>query len=165
MPMGDASVDSLHAELAMLAARFVLPGHGPDVDQAIRLACDLLTQDLDTPATVDVAALRYGTALRDAGLVIRAMLREQGFPAAEPDAGEAEEFTTVLRAVGAGGMQIGEFFIFFMRVIPAWQQQDSLQRRLVVLLNDWAEETTTEGRSAIAADVRRIAKDAAGDAS
>ena len=112
-----------------------------------------------------MAVLRYGTALRDAGLVIRDMLREQGFPAAEPDAGEAGKFTTVLRAVGAGGMPIGEFFIFFTRVIPSWQQQDNLQRRLVVLLNDWVEEATTEGRSVIVADVRRIARDAARDAS
>jgi hypothetical protein len=163
--VGDTSVDSLRAELALLAARFVLPGLGPDVDQSIRVACDLLAQDLETPATVEVAALRYGTPLRDAGPVIRAMLREQGFPAAVPDAGEAEEFTTVLLAVGAGGLQIGEFFIFFMRVIPAWQGQDELQHRLVVLLNAWVEETTAEGRSAIAADVRRVARDAAGDAS
>jgi hypothetical protein len=59
-------VEALHAELALLAARFVLPGLGPDVDQAIRLACELLLRELDTPATVDVAALRYGTPLRDA---------------------------------------------------------------------------------------------------
>lgn len=58
------------------------------MDQAIRVACDLLAQDLDTPATVDVAALRYGRALRDAGPAIRDMLREQGFPAAGPDANE-----------------------------------------------------------------------------
>jgi hypothetical protein len=56
--------------------------------------------------------------LHDAGPGIRDMLREQGFPAAGPDAGEAEEFTTVLRAVAAGGVQTGEFFTFFMRVVP-----------------------------------------------
>jgi hypothetical protein len=103
----DASVDSLRAELALLAARFVLSGVGPDVNRAIRVACDLLARDLDAPATVGVAALAYGTPLRDAGFVIRDMLREQGFPAAGPDAGEAEEFITVLRAVAAGGMETG----------------------------------------------------------
>ena len=135
--MGDASVDRLHAELALLAAGFVLPGLGPDVNRAITVACELLAQDLDTPATVAVAALAYGTPLRDAGPVIRDMLREQGFPAAEPGTGEAGEFTTVLRAVAAGGMQAGEFFTFFMGAVPAREQQDELQRRLVVLLDDW----------------------------
>jgi hypothetical protein len=94
--------------------------------------------------------------LRDAGPVIRDMLREQGFPAAGPDASEAEEFTTVLRAVAADGVQTGEFFTFFMRVVPAWEQQDELQRPLMVLLSDWAEETASESRSAIAAAVRRV---------
>jgi hypothetical protein len=161
----DASADSLRAELALLAARFGLSGVGPDVNRAIRVACDLLARDLDTPATVGVAALAYGTPLRDAGSAIRDMLREQGFPAAGPEACEAEEFITVLRAVAAGGMETGEFYAFFMRVVPAWQQQDDLQRSLVILLNDWLEATTPEGRSALAAAVRRVARDAMGDAS
>ncbi len=65
--MGD--LELLHAGLALLAARFVLAGVGPDVDQAIKLACELLACELDTPATVDVAALRYGTPLRAADLL------------------------------------------------------------------------------------------------
>jgi hypothetical protein len=142
----DAFVDSLHAELALLAARFVLPGLGPDVDQAIRVACDLLAQNLDTPATVDVAALSYGTPLRDAGPAIREMLREQDFPAA----GDAAQFTTVLRAVAAGGMQAGEFFTIFIG--------------LMVLLNNWADETTPEGRAAAAAALRTVARDAISEA-
>lgn len=82
--VGDASIDAVRAELALLAARFVLPGLGPDVDQAIRVACDLLVEGLDTPATVEVAGLSYGTPLRDAGPVIREMLDEQGFPSDQP---------------------------------------------------------------------------------
>jgi hypothetical protein len=160
----DAFVDSLHAELALLAARFVLPGLGPDVDQAIRVACDLLAQNLDTPATVDVAALSYGTPLRDAGPAIREMLREQDFPAAGTDAGDAAQFTTVLRAVAAGGMQAGEFFTIFIGLVPAWEEQDELQRRLMVLLNNWADETTPEGRAAAAAALRTVARDAISEA-
>jgi hypothetical protein len=90
----DVSVDSLRGDLALLAARFTPPGTGPDVDWAIAVACELLVRDLDTPATVAVAALRYGTPLRDAGPDIREMLREQGFPV--PGSGESEQFTTSL---------------------------------------------------------------------
>jgi len=163
--VADASVDSLRAELAVLAARFVLSGLGPDVNRAITVACELLARDLDAPGTVAVASLACGTPLRDAGPLIFDMLREQGFPAPGPDAGEADELTTVLRAVAAGGLQTGELFTFFMRRVPARERQDELQRRLVVLLNDWLEETTPEGRSAMAAAVRRAARDAVADAS
>jgi hypothetical protein len=62
-------------------------------------------------------------------------------------------------------METGEFYAFFMRVVPAWQQQDNLQRSLVILLDDWLEATPPEGRSALAAAVRRVARDAMGDAS
>ena len=155
--MGDTSADSLRAELALLAAGFVLSGSGPDVDRAIRVACDLLVRDLDTPATVAVAALPFGTLQRDAEPVIRDMLDEQGFTAPRPGAREAEEFATVLRAVGAGGVQIGHFFSVFLDALPAQEQQDELQRRLVILFKDWVEETTPEGTSAIASAVRRVA--------
>jgi hypothetical protein len=163
--VADASADSLCAELALLAASFVLPYRGLDVNRAIRVACDLLVRDLDTPATVAVAGLAYGTTQGDAEPVIRDMLHEQGFPADGPGAGGARELITVLRAVAANGMQIGEFFTFFMRLVPAWEQQDELQRRLVVLLDDWQGETTPQGRSATAAALRQVAADAVGDAS
>jgi hypothetical protein len=98
-------VELLHSELVLLAARFALAGLGPDVDQAITLACELLTCELDTPATVDVAALSYGTPLRDTGTLIRQMLQEQGFPAPQPDASEAGEFWSVLRVLGRWGQR------------------------------------------------------------
>ncbi len=95
--MDDASVDSLRGELALLAARFMRPGvSSPDVNRAITVACVLLARDLDTPATVAVAALRYGTPLRDAESAIREMLRDQGFQAPGPGGSEAEQFTTDL---------------------------------------------------------------------
>lgn len=99
MRVDEASVDSLRGELAVLAARFAPPGGGLDVDRAIAVACELLVRDLDTPATVAVAALRYGTPLRDAEPDIREMLREQGFPAPGSGGSLNEQFTVNL--VGA----------------------------------------------------------------
>ncbi len=154
----------LHAGLALLAARFVLAGVGPDVDQAIKLACELLVCELDTPATVDVAALRYGTPLRDADLLIREMLREQGFPAPGPDASEAEEFRVVLRALAAGGLDVGEFYVILIDHLPPWKEQDQLDRRLMVLLDEWELQTTPEGRSAAAEALRAVAREAVSQA-
>lgn len=160
--MGD--VQLLHAELALLAARFVLPGLGPDVDQAIKLACELLVFQLDTPATVAVAALRYGTPLRDAGPLLREMLQEQGFPAPSPDASQAEEFRAVLRALATGSLAVGESYAILLDHLPAWDKQDELDRSLMVLLDDWERQTTPEGRSAAAEALRAVAREAVSQA-
>jgi hypothetical protein len=154
-------MEALHAELALLAARFVLPGLGPDVDQAIRLACELVVRELGTPATADVAALRYGTPLRDAAPLLRQMLQEQGFPAPGPDASQAREFRAVLRALAAGSLAMGEFHAILIDRLPAWDKQDELDRRLIALLDDWELQTTPEGRSAAAEALRAVARDAA----
>ena len=148
----------------MLAARFVLPGVGPDVDQAIRLACELLVGQLDTPATANVAALRYGTPLRDAGPLLREMLQEQGVPAPHPDASETEEFRAVLRALAAGSLAVGDFYIVLLDHLPAWDKQDDLDRRLMALLEEWERQATREGRSAAAEALRAVAREAVSQA-
>jgi hypothetical protein len=143
--------------LALLAARFVLPGIGPDADAAIRLACDLVAHDHETPATVEVAGLPFGTALRDSESVIRQMLAEQGMPTTERDAPEPERLAVVLRAVAAGALGVGEFFGFFMSSVPAWADQTDRQRALVLALNDWADAITPEDRASTAFNVQTVA--------
>jgi hypothetical protein len=153
-------VQLLHAELALLAALFVLPGRGPDVDQAIKLACELLACELDTPATAGVAAMRYGTALRDAGPLLREMLDEQGFPAPAPGDGQDREFRAVLRALAMGSLAVGEFCLIMFDHLPAWDEQDELDRRLMALLDDWEQQATPEARSAAAEALRAAAREA-----
>jgi hypothetical protein len=155
-----ADVQVLHAKLALLAARFVLSGLGPDVDQAIKLACELLACGLDTPATVDVAAMRYGTPLRDVGSLLREMLDEQGFPAPGPDAGQDREFRAVLRALAMGSLAVGEFCLILLDHLPARDEQDELDRRLMTLLDDWERQATPEARSAAAEALRAAAREA-----
>ncbi len=154
--MGDASA-SPRTRLCLLAARFVLPGPGPRVDDAIRLACSLLVGELDTPATVGVATLSDGTALRDAQPLIRDMLREQGIPVTDPGAGDAEKFAVVLRAFGTGGLGVGEFSAALYASIPAWDEQDDIQRSMVVLLSEWDAETTPERKGEVASAMRTAA--------
>jgi hypothetical protein len=160
--VGDVQV--LHAELALLAARFVLPGLGPDVDQAIKLAREVLACGLDTPATVGVAAMRYGTALRDAGPLLREMLEEQGFPAPAPGEGQDREFRAVLRALAMGGLTVGEFCLIFLDHLPAWDEQDELDRRLMALVGDWEQQAGAEAGSAAAEALRAAAREAISEA-
>ena len=89
---------------------------------------------------------------------------EQGFAAPGPNADEAEEFCTVLRALAHGGLEVGEFYVVLMNHLPAWEKQDELDRRLVVLLDDRERQTTLQGRSATAEVLRAVAREAVSQA-
>jgi|SRR5580698_7708659 hypothetical protein len=146
------------AELALIAARFALPGsRQPDVDRAIDLACRLLAGNLETPATVEVACLRYGTPLRDAEPVLRQMLREHGVPVIEPGSSDAERFRAALQAFGAGVIGPGEFSAVFYQMRPPWNEQDAIQRSLSLLLHELEEATTPEGQDEIVLRIRETA--------
>lgn len=151
----------LRAQLNRLAVRFVLPGRLPDVDQAIRLACELIARDLDTPATISVAALSYGTTLRDSEPMIRDMLSEQRVPLPGDDATEPERFNFVLRAFASGGLSVGDMSAALFRV--PWEDQTEVQRALLRLTIDLDQETSPTGKAAIVATMRAIAGGPADD--
>ena len=146
------------AELALLAARFSLPGPCfPDVDRAIDLACRLLAGNLETPATTEVACLSYGTPLRDAGPVLRQMLIEHGIAVCGPGNGDADQFRAALRAFGSSAIGIGEFSAIFYRLLPAWDEQDATQHALVVLLDELDQAATREDQDEIIQRLRDTA--------
>jgi len=86
------------------------------------------------------------------------MLQEQGFPG--PDTSQGGEFRAVLRALATGSLPVGEFYIILIDRLPAWDEQDELDRRLMALLDDWELQTTPGGRSAAAEALRAVARDA-----
>ncbi len=145
------------AELALLAARFSLPGPLPDADRAIDLACRLLAGNLETPATTEVACLAYGTPLRDAEPALRQMLIEHGVAVSGPETGDAGQYRAALRAFGASTIDVGEFSAVFYRLLPAWNEQDAAQRALALLLNDLDQATTREDQGEIIQRLRDTA--------
>jgi hypothetical protein len=146
------------AELALLAARFSLPGPRlPDVDRAIDLACRLLAGNLETPATTEIACLSYGTPLRDAAPVLRQMLLEHGITVSGPETGYASQFRAALQAFGAKVIDVGEFSATFYRLLPAWNEQDATQRALNLLLNEMDQATTREDQDDIIQRLRDTA--------
>ena len=149
--------DPLTLRLVGVAAALDLPGLGPRVEQAVALAVDLVLADRATPATVAVASLGAGATLRDSGDDIREMLREQGAAAPSPPPGGDAAYTTALWAVGYGGLSIGEFSAVFYNYLPAWDDQDDVQRKIVVLLHAWGTESDPEARRPIADQIRDIA--------
>jgi hypothetical protein len=125
----------LRAQLHRLAVQFVLPCL-PDVDQAIRLACELIVHDLQTPATISVAALSYGTTLRDSESLIRDMLSEQGVWLPEDEATEPERFNFVLRAFASGGIGVADMITALFHALPSWEDQTEVQRALLRLITE-----------------------------
>jgi hypothetical protein len=154
--------DPLTVRLVALAAALDLSGLGPRVEEAVSLAVDLLVAGRDTPATATVAGLGAGATLRDSVDAIRAMLREHGAAPPPPAPGEAAGYSTALWAVGRGGLSVGEFDAVFYTYLPPWREQSALQRRLVVLLNDWEVESDLAAREPIARAIRAAAAEAVG---
>lgn len=152
-------VESLRATLASLAADFAWFRADPDVDRAISVACELLARDLDTPATVEVAALGWRTPLSVAEPSIRDMLLEQGFPAPGPDAGETENLRALLRAVVAGGLDVPELAADIWPHDPEWAEHDENWRQLLLLIDGWVQQDTAEGQTAAAEAVYAFARE------
>lgn len=92
------------AELALIAARFSLPGrHRSDVDRAIDVACRLLREILRLRLRYSrLPEVRHAFARRRA--VLRHLLREHGFPVTGSGASDAERFRAAVRAFGAGAI-------------------------------------------------------------
>ena len=139
--------------LCLIATRLLL-GTGAWADEAVDVACTLLTQGRETPATVAVAALPPGTALRDAEPLLRAMLEEQDVPAPPTQPTDAERYEYVSRAFGLGVIPFSDYYAEFYPNLPEWSRQSPLQQRVVRLLDDWETETTPSKRDAIVERVR-----------
>jgi hypothetical protein len=151
----------LRAQLYAVAARFVLFPHRSDVDSAIRLACELLVRDFDTPATVSVASLPYGTTVRDSGPLVGDMLREQQVPLPIEDADETQRFDFLLKAFAARGISAGEMVMALLRIAPPWDKQTDTQRALIQLADQLDQQTTPAGKSQIIDAMRAVAADGA----
>jgi hypothetical protein len=156
--MNRAADAGLRAQLEPLAVSFGLPYRHPYTDDAIALACELLARDLDTPATVEVAALSYGTPLRDSEALIRTMLSEYDVPVLRPDATESERFDFIVRAFGNDGVGVNEFLPALYRRVPDWSEQAEAQRALVRLATDPEHQTTPDGKAQIIAAMREVAR-------
>ncbi|WP_370289172.1 hypothetical protein [Nocardioides sp.] len=95
---------------------------GPGLDEAIRLAEELVADGLGGPATLDVASLPIGAAQRDAEPVVRAMLAE--FDMEVPQAeGEAGRYRLLLWAFGHADLPVELFEGRFYARLAAWDEQ------------------------------------------
>lgn len=140
-----------------LAKPFLFPGRLPDVDGAIRLACDLLVNDLDSPATIRVAALPFGSSARDWEPLIRAMFLEQGVLTPDREASDDERFRFMLQWFAAGYLTLGDIWQSLLSWLPAWEDQAPFQRVLARLSNELDQNALPAVRAEIIAAMRAIA--------
>lgn len=143
--------------LHRLAKPFLFQGSLPDVDEAIRLACDLLVEGMDSPATTSVAALPFGTTVRDCEPLIREMLLEHGLQTPDEDSSDDERFGVMLQWFAAGHLTFGDIWGSFLRWLPAWEEQTAFQRALVRLSNELDWQTIPAARDETIGIMRTVA--------
>ena len=149
--------DGLLETAKLVAAETALPELGDAVVSAIDLAVQLLLHDVDQPMVARVAALDPKATRSDAEPAIREMLEELGLGI--PDRLDADGHYELLRhGVGFWDVPIAIFEGPFYERIPAWDDQGTVDRALVQLLDQRDRITTNAGRLAIDARIRAVAR-------
>lgn len=140
-----------------LATPFLFRSRHLDVDEAIRLACDLIVANADSPATVSVAALRFGTPGRDSQPLIREMLREHGVPTPGEEASDDERFGFMLKWFAAGYLTFGDVWGPLLRWLRGWNEQTAVQRAIVQLSSELDQQTVPAARAEVVKAIRAVA--------
>lgn len=151
----------LRARLCRLAARIALGQRSESVTESIALACDLIESDVATSRVIAVACLSPDETWRDAGARILEMLESLGAEA--PQVGdESTAWPIVLRAFGFCDLPLADFFGPFLSRLPAWDEQDGLERSLNLLLDELDRASDRPARDVVVARMRAAVRDAMG---
>jgi hypothetical protein len=151
----------LRARLCRLAARLALGHRLGSVTESIALACDLIGANVATPSVVAVACLSPDETWRDAGDRILEMLEslEVEVPQVEDESGA---WPIVLRAFGFCDLPLADFFGPFLSRLPAWDEQDGLDRSLNLLLDELDHAAEPQARDDVIARMRATVRGAMG---
>jgi hypothetical protein len=126
---------------------------GPGLDEGIALAEQLTESGLGGPATLDVAALPRGSVRGDAEPGVRAMLAEFGIevPPAEDEAGR---YRLLLWTFGHADLSYEMFEGPFYARVTAWDRQDDLDRKLILLMDERDQLSRRSEREVIEGQMR-----------
>ena len=150
--------DVLRTRLCRLAARIALGHRSESVTESIALACDLIGADVATPAVVAVACLSPDETWRDAGAPILEML--EGLGARVPQGeDESTAWPIVLRAFGFCDLPLVDVYGPFLSRLPAWDEQDDLERSLNLLLDELDHAGNSHARDLVVARMRAAVRD------
>lgn len=147
----------LIARLHRVAIDFVIPA-GLHVDDAVRVAEDLVASGFEGGATLDVAILDRNSVGSDAERLVRAMLSEHGIEV-QVTGEEDARYGVLLRGFGSWDLSIRYLEESFYARIPEWDDQDPLDRALVTMLDERDQLTTPAERDAVVRRMRAVVRE------
>jgi hypothetical protein len=143
----------LEARLHRLAIDLTLQAAGPRMDVAVVLAENLVAAGDTCDATLEVAALRRDVIRSDAEPLVLDMLAEHGIELPVPG-DHAAYYLLLLRAFGFWDLPVADLYVPFLNRIPPWEEQDDLDRKLMLLFEELDHTTSTAMKAAVVERMR-----------
>ena len=147
------------ARLHWLAVDLMFPIGGPRMEVAVVLAEDLVGAGYAGEATLEVACLRRDATRSDAESLVQSMLAEHGIDLPSP-VDEAAAYELLLRAFGFWDLPVADLYVPFLNRVPAWEDQDELDRTLFLLFEELDHATTTAVKPAVVERMRAAVRGA-----
>ncbi|MFD3406446.1 hypothetical protein ACFWUU_37515 [Kribbella sp. NPDC058693] len=151
--------EPFQGRLGRLAAAVVVGRRATAIEQAIELACDLISYGLAPQTVVDVAALSPNETWREAGPIVLTMIETLGIHVPDPT-DNAAEWELLLRAFGFWDLPVADFYGPFLHQLPAWDKQSAMERSITRLLDELDRETTPAGKAAVVERIRATVRGA-----
>src|SRR5260221_13271079 len=149
----------LRARWWRLAARISLGHRSESVTESIALACDLIRADVATSPVVAGGAC----PLTRLGVMLALGSWRCSKAAEVPQVqDESTALPIVLRAFGFCDLPLADFFAPFLTRLPAWDEQDGLERSLNLLLDELDHAADPQARDVVIARTRAAVRDAMG---
>jgi hypothetical protein len=158
-PVNGTAPTDFGDRLHRLAVDLMLPVDGPRMEAAVMLAEDLVAAGYSGEATLEVASLRRDAARSDAEPPVRRMLAEHGIDLPVP-VDEDAAYDLLLRAFGFWDLPVADLYMPFLNRLPAWEEQDDLQRTLLELFEELDHTTGTMLKPAVVDRMREVVRDA-----
>jgi hypothetical protein len=106
--------------------------------------------------TLEVATLNSDATWRDSADHILEMVNSLGFNVPEAE-DEPTVWPIILRALG---LHLNDFYGPFLNRLPAWDEQDALDRSLNLLLDELDQAADPQAREAVVARTRAAVREA-----
>ena len=129
------------------------------MEGAVVLAEDLVAAGYTGEATLEVACLRRDAPRSDAEPLVQSMLAEHGIDLPVP-VDEDAAYELLLRAFGFWDLPVADLYVPFLNRVPAWEEQDELDRTLFLLFEELDHTTDTALKPAVVERMRVAVRDA-----
>lgn len=155
--------DEASERLKQLAAQVAIPELGDAVSAAIDIAVQLVAQNIEAAAIVNVAVLDPKATRSDAEPAIREMLAQLGVELPDVSSDDSR-YELIRHGVGFWDLPVATLEGPFYWRLPSWDEQATVDRAIVQLLDRRDQITRLADRHPIEARIRAVARYANDDA-